>query len=218
MLAKSVAARFSTFPENIDVLRLPAARAAGTVSLLDAGNGVLSLALRRRHLAVALAGLEDETSKRLLRDLLVLRLSGPGHVRLPDTPTLSHGTHPFSFSLSSVRRPIESATWCFIGSRSITLVSGSWQISIGTGVTAANSGQVRSIAIDNYVASAGLPSVDFLKMDIEGAEGPALVGARETIKKYRPRLGISVYDSLQELFELPWWLMHARSDSGGVKT
>ena len=45
--------------------------------------------------------------------------------------------------------------------------------------------------------------VTFIKMDIEGAEYKALCGAKETIKKYRPRLAISVYHKNEDILEIP---------------
>ena len=45
--------------------------------------------------------------------------------------------------------------------------------------------------IDKMVSELNLPRVDFIKMDIEGAEKPALTGARETIRRFRPRMSIS---------------------------
>jgi FkbM family methyltransferase len=45
--------------------------------------------------------------------------------------------------------------------------------------------------IDILAAELKLPKVDFIKMDIEGAEKPALRGAAETIRKYRPRMAIA---------------------------
>ena len=45
--------------------------------------------------------------------------------------------------------------------------------------------------IDHIVAELKLPRVDYIKMDIEGAEKPALTGARETLTKHRPRLSIA---------------------------
>jgi FkbM family methyltransferase len=47
--------------------------------------------------------------------------------------------------------------------------------------------------IDKLVSELGLPRVDFIKMDIEGAEVRAVEGARETIGRHRPRLSLSVY-------------------------
>jgi FkbM family methyltransferase len=51
--------------------------------------------------------------------------------------------------------------------------------------------------IDNLVATLKLPRVDFIKMDIEGAEKQALTGARGIIRAYHPRMEISV-DHLPE--------------------
>jgi FkbM family methyltransferase len=47
--------------------------------------------------------------------------------------------------------------------------------------------------IDKMVSELGLERVDFIKMDIEGAEPNALRGGRETLSKHHPRLAMSVY-------------------------
>lgn len=57
--------------------------------------------------------------------------------------------------------------------------------------------EVPLTTIDELVAELGLEHVDFIKLDTEGAEKPALRGARETIAKYHPRFEISV-DHLPE--------------------
>jgi len=54
-------------------------------------------------------------------------------------------------------------------------------------------GECETITIDDYVRSHNLNKVDYIKMDIEGAELMALKGTINTIKKYKPKLGISVY-------------------------
>jgi FkbM family methyltransferase len=46
-------------------------------------------------------------------------------------------------------------------------------------------------------------SATFLKMDIEGAEEPALHGSVETIRRHRPRLAISVYHRAQDFWRIP---------------
>ena len=52
--------------------------------------------------------------------------------------------------------------------------------------------QVPLTTIDKMVAELKLPRVDFIKMDIEGAEQKALQGGATTIKNYRPRMEMSV--------------------------
>ena len=47
--------------------------------------------------------------------------------------------------------------------------------------------------IDQLVAELKLERVDFIKMDIEGAEPNALVGGRQTIARFKPRMALSVY-------------------------
>lgn len=47
--------------------------------------------------------------------------------------------------------------------------------------------------IDKIVAELKLDRVDYIKMDIEGAEQKALTGGRVTLAKYHPRLSIAAY-------------------------
>lgn len=58
------------------------------------------------------------------------------------------------------------------------------------------------ITMDSFVQDNDIKKVDFIKMDIEGAELNALVGAVETIKMFKPKLAISVYHSPFHLFEI----------------
>ncbi|HEY8097641.1 MAG TPA: FkbM family methyltransferase, partial [Methylobacter sp.] len=48
-----------------------------------------------------------------------------------------------------------------------------------------------------------IPRVDFIKMDIEGAELAALKGASESIQKFKPRLAISLYHRLSDFIDIP---------------
>jgi FkbM family methyltransferase len=64
--------------------------------------------------------------------------------------------------------------------------------------------------LDNVVEELKLERVDFIKMDIEGAEQRALAGAQKTLVKYRPRLAIAAYhqpddpDKIPELVRRAW--------------
>ena len=53
--------------------------------------------------------------------------------------------------------------------------------------------QLPLTTIDKLVAELKLDRVDYIKMDIEGAEQRALQGARETLAKDHPRLSLSAY-------------------------
>ena len=57
--------------------------------------------------------------------------------------------------------------------------------------------------IDRAVAELHLPRVDYIKMDIEGAEAKALSGARDTIGKFRPRLSIATEHFLEDGSRIP---------------
>ncbi len=52
----------------------------------------------------------------------------------------------------------------------------------------------------------------FLKMDIEGGELPALRGATESIRRYHPRLAISVYHKADDLWTIPQLILSIRDD------
>ena len=47
--------------------------------------------------------------------------------------------------------------------------------------------------IDQMVKDVGIRRIDFIKMDIEGAEFHALQGAADSIQEFKPKLAISVY-------------------------
>lgn len=55
--------------------------------------------------------------------------------------------------------------------------------------------------IDDYAKS--LRALDFIKMDIEGAEMAALAGAADAVREFRPRLAISGYHKPEDLWEIP---------------
>jgi FkbM family methyltransferase len=63
--------------------------------------------------------------------------------------------------------------------------------------------EISTITIDDLVSRRNIQKIDLIKMDIEGAETFALKGAMETIKKFKPKLAISVYHSLTDFFEIP---------------
>jgi len=49
------------------------------------------------------------------------------------------------------------------------------------------------VTTDQLVRELNLPRVDFIKMDIEGAEQKAIAGARNTIQQFHPRMALCIY-------------------------
>lgn len=66
--------------------------------------------------------------------------------------------------------------------------------------------KIHTTTIDEVCAAAGLPRVDFIKMDIEGAELNALRGAERTLRRFRPRLAVCLYHSPQDFHDIPEYL------------
>ena len=56
--------------------------------------------------------------------------------------------------------------------------------------------------LDNTVRKLGLKRVDFIKIDVEGAELQALRGAEETLEKFKPILSIAAYHTPTEVDEI----------------
>jgi FkbM family methyltransferase len=63
-----------------------------------------------------------------------------------------------------------------------------------------------TLAIDDLVRRAGLPRVDFIKLDVEGAELEALHGAEAAIRRFRPKIAVAVYHRLEDFVTIPRFL------------
>lgn len=61
----------------------------------------------------------------------------------------------------------------------------------------------KTLSIDDCVDRFNIRKVDFIKMDIEGAEMNALIGAVNTLKKFKPKLAISVYHKPDDFITIP---------------
>jgi FkbM family methyltransferase len=62
--------------------------------------------------------------------------------------------------------------------------------------------EVESISIDQFVQTENITRLDFIKMDIEGAEVKAFLGMKETISKYKPKMLFEFSPSRYEDIEI----------------
>lgn len=75
---------------------------------------------------------------------------------------------------------------------------------IGGASTITKSGYVIKLnSIDNICMENDYGNIGLIKMDIEGSEYPAVLGAEKTIRKYKPVLIIALYHKGRDFFELP---------------
>jgi len=58
----------------------------------------------------------------------------------------------------------------------------------------------------NLLKKKNIKRVDFIKMDIEGAEFDTLKGAVKTLKRDKSDLIITIYHKGEHFFEIPEWL------------
>ena len=68
------------------------------------------------------------------------------------------------------------------------------------------------VTLDSYVAKNKLPRIDFIKLDVEGAELDILRGAAASIISWKPRLAISAYHKLDDLWTLTNFILSIRPD------
>jgi len=60
--------------------------------------------------------------------------------------------------------------------------------------------------LDSLVIEGHIPKIDFVKMDIEGAELSAIKGAASSIRKFKPKLAISLYHKPTDIFQIPLYI------------
>jgi FkbM family methyltransferase len=76
----------------------------------------------------------------------------------------------------------------------------------GTAIRLDGEASAPTDTIDALVAREDVDRVDFIKLDIEGAELNALRGAHATLRRFRPRLAIAAYHKPDDLAVIPGYL------------
>ena len=63
---------------------------------------------------------------------------------------------------------------------------------------------VNTVRLDDVLAD---KAVGYIKMDVEGSEIPAILGAKEIIKQQKPKLAISIYHKRMDIWKIPALLL-----------
>jgi FkbM family methyltransferase len=108
-------------------------------------------------------------------------------------------------------RLMKAAAWHTPGSLTFDL-GGASQVGHVVSAPGARAVAVRAVTLDQVADELRLDRVDFIKMDIEGAERHALAGARRLLAAYKPRLAICIYHAPDDPDAVPR-AVHAGNES-----
>ncbi|MFY9084683.1 FkbM family methyltransferase [Aliarcobacter cryaerophilus] len=79
---------------------------------------------------------------------------------------------------------------------------------VGSRIANCGSQEIKVVKLDDILKE--IPT--FIKMDIEGSESLAIDGAKEIIKKYQPKLAISIYHRKDDFWKIPEQIFAIRDD------
>ncbi len=102
--------------------------------------------------------------------------------------------------LSSVIIPENYGLWRERTSMNFSGAGGTFSIQ-SNGETSVNVQQ-----LDQFIEENDIKKIDFIKMDIEGAEMGALEGATNTIRSLKPKMAIAVYHDYEDIVTIPNFL------------
>lgn len=125
---------------------------------------------------------------------------------LEDNLRIFHKNLSLNESLAKNIQVIQNPVWSKSGEDVAIAANGPGTHISHDGASDKNLLKFKTVSIDDLVASGSIEKADFIKMDIEGAELSALKGAEQTIRRFKPKLAITVYHSLKDFWEIPEWL------------
>ena len=124
---------------------------------------------------------------------------------LPDNLEILRRNLTLNSNLSKRIHIVEHPLWSRTGER-LFIVGNGPGTRVLPSASCPKTKQITTLSIDDFVCKESLGKVDFIKMDIEGAELQALYGAAETIRRFQPKLAISVYHNLADFWTIPQYL------------
>ncbi len=105
----------------------------------------------------------------------------------------------YAAGTNGIVQPVHAALW-----DTPDTLTYSASASRGAGTAGTNKrARIETVPADTVNRIAGNTRIDFLKLDVEGAEARALAGADTVIRRDAPLLAVSLYHRTEDLFALP---------------
>lgn len=101
---------------------------------------------------------------------------------------------------------IEAALWHESGVQNFNMTGDT------TGSISDDGVEVKVISLDEYCVLNNIEQVDFIKLDIEGAEPNCIDGALDVLTRFRPSFAISIYHGNEQVISIPKRLMELLPD------
>jgi len=121
----------------------------------------------------------------------------------PENLEVFHHNMDVNSDISNRVRLIERAVWNSAGQTLSFVGKGPSTRLVPAGAGART---VLTDTIDELSQRQAIDKIDFIKMDIEGAELNALKGAEQTIRRHKPKLAISLYHRLEHFWQIPQFI------------
>lgn len=104
----------------------------------------------------------------------------------------------YAFELLQECASLLKANIALNGLRNVTVVEKALGDSLTTvrmeGITIVDGkGNIPVTTLDAFVRENGIERIDFLKMDVEGFERKVLLGGRESLRRFQPRMDVCIY-------------------------
>jgi FkbM family methyltransferase len=72
--------------------------------------------------------------------------------------------------------------------------------------------KVKTMTLDSFVKEHNVERVDFIKIDAEGSEREIIKGAKETIRRFKPKMAIAAYHLPDDKKAIPELVLSIRDD------
>ena len=116
---------------------------------------------------------------------------------IPGNLTVLKKNFSLNLTLKDTIQVIEHPLWTTSGEKIYYKDAGAGS-NISFQQFAGSDGDIDTISLDDFVTRYNITKLDFIKTDIEGAEPYVLKGAVNTLKRFTPRLAISIYHSMHD--------------------